>query len=236
MADYRMPAEGGKYEVKGTPESPVVCPGTGAVNVQGQVSNLRVGLALLKNLSDALHADVLATFRTAAEAAKGGPSEELNLARRNAARALFAYIEGTVYAMKQTALRMDEILAPQRGSVFTPEEMSKLREKRVNKRGVEKRLYLPAAENLTFAFDAFTRRHPGYTLKDHGDEWETYPRGLEIRHRLTHPKAVEELVVSDAEFSDVLFKTGAWFRRVFGEVAQHVHDRAKDGPVVLLRG
>jgi hypothetical protein len=162
MVDHKMPAEDGKYEVKGTPESPVLCPGTATpMNLEGQMSNLRAGLALLKDLRAALHADVVVTFDAAAEAAKKGESEDLHRARRNAARALFAYIEGTVYAMKHTTLRMDAILRPLKGDVFTPVQINQLREKRVNKKGVETSLYLATDENLKFAFTSFVRRHPG---------------------------------------------------------------------------
>jgi hypothetical protein len=68
-------------------------------------------------------------------------------------------------------------------------------------------------------------------LKAEGTEWDTYLRGIEIRNRLTHPKAVEELTVKDEEFNGVLADTWVWATRVFAEVFQSVHDKAKDGPV-----
>jgi hypothetical protein len=71
-------------------------------------------------------------------------------------------------------------------------------------------------------------------LKASGDEWDAYILATRIRHRLTHPKDVGELTVSETEFNGALFKTWEWFNRVFEEVVRSVYEQAKHGPVTPL--
>lgn len=174
---------------------------------------------------DVIHAFLEADARhhfyleAAEESNKPRLLEETRRARRNATRALFAWIEALVWNMKQTALSLDSLLPK---TSFTPAETAVLREKEyvLKKTGEadERTCYVAAAPNLRLAFAMFGRPYgSAFELKVGDVEWEAYLKALEIRDRLTHPKKPADIKVSDDEYSKVLHVTRTWFARNFNE-------------------
>ncbi len=128
--------------------------------------------------------------------------------RRNYARATFAFIEGFVSIMKSGSLAV--FLGG--GCSLTPGDLSLLLEKtyslsetgEVNSRDV----YVPTAQGVRFAFDVFGRAHGIAERPDYsGDGWRHFRRALEVRNRVTHPKAATDLAINDKELNAI---DGAW--------------------------
>jgi hypothetical protein len=223
MDEPTMPADSGNYNVKGSPESPVLCPGTAPVAIDGQLSNLRVALDLFTELRTILLADVKRAFQEADEAmANGATGQDLQRPRRNAARALFSYIEAVVYAMKRTALRMEQ-LHPDK--LFLTEEIEQLEEKGPP--------WPSAKENLRFAFDAFVRRHQGPKLVPRGPGWAAYCRASEIRDHLMHPKSVAHVTIDGGRYTKDLMQARKWIDAEFDKAARAVYQKAKGRKVEL---
>jgi hypothetical protein len=167
----------------------------------------------LGHLSSTLFDDFINVSKDAASFRDQKKDEESQQAKRNSARALFAYIEGTVYAMKQAAYEIEQ--AP-RVKMFTNAEATLLREEEYGL-GDKGKVSIRSARlrtepNLCFAFDAFARVFEcDYALRLEGEDAAAFRRAIKIRDRLTHPKRTSELLVSETEFGD-LFHVAQWFQ------------------------
>jgi hypothetical protein len=194
-------------------------PNTGALSFGEGEAKIRITIREFQKLFWTLAEDVDRAFLDADEAANAGQDKESRRARRNAARALFAWIEATVWSIKQTALQFENVL-PEK--TFNVGEIAVLRERefRLDEDGKvkERNKQLRAEPNLRFAFEAFGRPvHSDFELQAHGPEWAAYLRALKIRDRLMHPKEASQLKVSDEEYAVDLVGTRRWlivsFRR-----------------------
>lgn len=207
MAD---PVDSGNQEVK---------PNTGALSFGTGEASIRISIRQFQKLFWTLSADVERAFGAANEAEEAGQRWESRRARRNAARTLFAWIEATVWSMKQTALQLEEHLPVK---AFNAGELAVLREKEFRLEGdgkvKERNKWLRAESNLRFAFWALGRPvQSTFVLQAHGAEWDAYLRALKIRDRLMHPKAAAQLKVSDPEYEVDLVGTWHWFSNAFAE-------------------
>jgi hypothetical protein len=141
-------------------------------------------------------------------------------------RALFAHVEGLSYVMRRIVL-----WAHERGECeLSFAEVSLLREesysynvqrKRIDKRHSPNRLL----ENLLLAFDLFPRTFGAnfkLQLSDH--RWDSFQTALRARHAITHPKTVEEFILT-AEGISHLKESIAWF----GENIKAVLNAGFDG-------
>jgi hypothetical protein len=144
--------------------------------------------------------------------------------RRASVRAMFAAIEGTVYLIKQSALHEPD-------ARFTAAELALLREEAytLDSRGQVKKQpkFLPLDLNYRFALEMYAKRmYPNLKLELGDGGWEAFKQAIEIRHRLTHPKHIDTITVSDEEFK-VLKRGYEWFYGAFFntllQVAQHLH-------------
>lgn len=148
--------------------------------------------------------------------------EEAQSWRRMVFRNAFAWIEGVVYAMKQIAAQADDVFPD---NVFLPGEISLLNEQAflIDDLGHTKvsKTYPRTKRNLRFAFRAMAkvfRCDFELDLSTH-DGWQSFQKALEIRHRLTHPKSLEILDVSNSEL-DILFKAISWFGNQFSSLVE----------------
>jgi hypothetical protein len=131
--------------------------------------------------------------------------------RRAYVRAVFAYIEGMVFAMKQFSYEYR--IQPESSS--TRPELAMLLEEsyELNDKGVARTApaKIPLEKNIKFAFKAFAKAgHSDYELpiSDHG--WEELKKSTRIRDRLMHPKNANDMSVSEAEHSTVRI-AHSWF-------------------------
>lgn len=126
--------------------------------------------------------------------------------RRSTVRAVFAAIEGLLWQLKSG------LDAPPAGESIG--ELAVLREETysVDERGVlrTRPYYLPLPQTIRFLTRLVQRARPAYNLDFNHPGWTYLLASLEVRHRLTHPKTLEDLNVSEEELGQ-LSAAFAWF-------------------------
>jgi hypothetical protein len=128
--------------------------------------------------------------------------------RRNLVRIFAAYIEGYSFLLKQVVLRLYDALQTQ----FSAEALSKLTEIKldatgqpvVDEQGVSKRRFLPLHDNFKFAVAMFGKLcGTKYCVPFGSAGYQAFRRTVSVRDRLMHPKAIEDLCVTDDETLDL---------------------------------
>ena len=133
------------------------------------------------------------------------------IVRRDLVRTMFAGVEGVTWALKQSAL-----LQHRTGQVqFSAAEQSMLEElvPELDDKGrvIERSARLTFKRNLQFSFLAFAKSEGvEFPLATGENGWEAFQQSLAIRDRLTHPKDVDELQVSDEDLR-ILDKAAVWW-------------------------
>jgi len=135
------------------------------------------------------------------------------LARRNYIRTLFACIEGETFCRKQVALVIYEYWLSSRKTIFTPAEVALLREERYflddTGRAKQGELFLKIEDNLRFSLasygKAYCSLYPKATISQLDcsvKEWKLFKTIIKCRNRITHPKSVCALNITDEEVQD----------------------------------
>jgi hypothetical protein len=151
-------------------------------------------------------------------------------------RTVFAFIEGAAYVMRTAA----QDLLVQRASVRNWQDAQKsvLLSSRAakilpNGRITDERMRQPFKHMLAFTIRTLAEELGEDTsklLSDNG--WQSLQDAIDIRDRLTHPKQVEEVQVSQGELQKVL-KGQGWFQdvtlRLLAKHQQIVLGRTKKG-------
>ena len=120
-------------------------------------------------------------------------------------RSAFATIEAWIYVMKQIALRSHPdpncrtISEAERA--FAQEQEYKL----TDQGDVEtRRTKISLAPNLRFAFKLLSKAcSVPFELDLSGSESQSFKRAIKIRDRITHPKTVSDINISDEDYKDV---------------------------------
>jgi hypothetical protein len=135
--------------------------------------------------------------------------------RRTLVRTFFAQVDAEISAMKQMAIIVAETpnTDPAETVVFTRAEIELLNEREYRiQNGVaeETKAKISLRTNLQFAFEMFRKAsRSAFSLQTNGHQWECFLKAIKIRDRLTHPKTVQDLIVTDAEMS-VITKAFTW--------------------------
>lgn len=86
----------------------------------------------------------------------------------------------------------------------------------------ERPLHAKLAASIKFSIASYCKVHKLEFLPDYaGTGWQSMLRLIKIRNRLTHPKSISDLVVSDEELG-VSDQAEVWFRRTWGAML-HEH-------------
>ncbi len=155
--------------------------------------------------------------------------------RRNYVRALFAMIDGTVYVLKQTILIAAsndprQLLIAEH--VLLREESFDLKE---NGDVRSHKKFPKLADNLLFTKRQL-EKHFAYSLDidTKSTDWSDFKKAIEIRHRVTHPKKIEEFDLSKDEIA-LAKRVGHWFgtfmvewTRQFASSAKPIHKADPD--------
>ncbi len=131
--------------------------------------------------------------------------------RRTLVRSLFACIEGINHRMKFIDLELAGInsvkLSPADHALLI-EESYELDDKGY---AIPKKNKIRIAENLLFTLRITASLCKASFLIDKSkDYWWCFKESLKIRNRITHPKSLEDLVISDTELK-VIVKTAKWY-------------------------
>ncbi len=136
--------------------------------------------------------------------------------RRTLVKNLFAAIEGVCHQYKRLALRTADISLVQ----FTDAEKTLLNEQfySLNNNGEAEsvKAKLRTADNLIFGFRMAVKScKEKFTVDKSSKGWESFKKALKVRDRITHPKGIVDLNISDDEM-DFILETGMWFSKDVG--------------------
>ncbi len=139
-------------------------------------------------------------------------------AHRTVVRTLFSLIEGLAFQLRQVTIAS---LEPHTGSL-TLAELVLLREERynLNTKGEPEtsdnfQNFLP---NLLFTIRSYGKNHGATFQADtstHG--WQAMRHAVNLRNRITHPKSVANLTLSDQDQKN-LIEAAAWWKKTLLEM------------------
>jgi len=133
--------------------------------------------------------------------------------RRIFVRSVFSMIESECYRLKENTLSLIRKNSFERNK-FSPGDISLLEEKAYsldNKGRIEeKSIHLKTESNLRFAFSSAAKFSLDFKLDVSDTGWESFKKAIKIRHRVTHPKKISDLSISDEE-KDSVKKAFLWF-------------------------
>jgi hypothetical protein len=140
--------------------------------------------------------------------------DEEQLQRRIMVRTLFAWIEGTVHALKRQVLEYyteGRIELSQAEYAILREESYRLKDSGKTHAATTYPRTLP---NVKFTFPIYARTW-GITFEftpplNQDPRWQSLCQAYEVRNRLTHPKSAADLTVSDVELEKVK-EASRWF-------------------------
>jgi hypothetical protein len=125
--------------------------------------------------------------------------------RRMYVRSAFATIEAWIYVIKQMALRAHP--DPKCPTISEAERaFAQEHEYRLTESGdvVTRRTKISLEANLRFGFKLLAKAGSVPSELDvSGAEWQSFKRAIKIRDRITHPKTVSDLNISDEDYNDV---------------------------------
>ncbi len=121
---------------------------------------------------------------------------------RSSFRSFFALVEAMAFAWKREALS-----AHARGALeLSTGEMALLRDESyeltANGKVVARTKFIPTKQNVRFAFGILSKTFNTVRVADFGiSGWEIFQRSLLVRNRISHPKRIEEGLVSMLDIS-----------------------------------
>jgi hypothetical protein len=150
-------------------------------------------------------------------------SQDSLFARRVYVRSDFAYYEGTIWLVKQACLKASSSTGVRKFEVaeyaILREECYKLKNNGKYETG---KILLRLPENLRFTIDLFNKRFDAEIDLGVGSAmWEKFLDTLKIRHRITHPKSLNDYKITDDEFALCREVTG-WFNDIVYETINRI--------------
>lgn len=160
----------------------------------------------IKAEGEQLHALLSELAEELGTALKGKTKDKMSQPeRRMFVRSVFATIEAWIYVMKQIALRMHP--DPKCPTISEAERAfaQELEYKLADSGDVEtRRAKISLEANLRFGFKLLAKAGKlSSELDVSGSEWRSFCRAVKIRDRITHPKSVSELNISDEDYNAV---------------------------------
>ena len=133
-------------------------------------------------------------------------------ARRQYVRSVFALVEALTYRIKQIVYGLytqgDCALAPGEADLLAEVSYGIDSRGKVSRRGAK----LRTVGNTRFALQMLAQHAaPGYVLNWNDNGWVSLQTALKVRHRLTHPKGLDDLNVSDKDL-EVVKRGFEWYR------------------------
>lgn len=139
-------------------------------------------------------------------------------AHRTVVRTLFSLIEGLAFQLRQVTVAS---LEPHSGSLTTA-ELTLLREERyfLNNKGEPEtgenfQRFLP---NLLFTIRSYGKNHGATFQADTSARgWQAMQHAVNIRNRITHPKSIADLTLSEQDQRH-LIDASAWWKKTLFEM------------------
>jgi hypothetical protein len=135
--------------------------------------------------------------------------------RRSFVRIFYSVVEGCVSMLKTQTLDVAEVEKwplTDAERAMLKEETYSLSEK--GKPFVQTK-FIPTDANLRFTLELFLRpAFPNFKVDTGGRGWAAFKAGLDVRHRITHPKMGKSFIITDDEIR-LLFEAVDWFHETF---------------------
>jgi hypothetical protein len=154
---------------------------------------------------------VFATLNSDLEASlQLGRADPSQFAHRTLIRTYFAFVEGIAYQLRKVTL------ATLHGTeLLSPAEAALLREERfqLNSKGEPetKENFQSVLPNLLFSIRCYVKNHGATYAPDTGVVgWELMRKAVAVRDRITHPKSVEGLEITDDDVNHFVAAAGWW--------------------------
>ncbi|WP_146072081.1 hypothetical protein [Bryocella elongata] len=162
------------------------------------------------------------------------PASVTHRARRNLVRCVFSFVEALSFVMKANALRHIRANHDQwdASELLIAEELSA----EVTEAGriVKKKAKVRTMSNVRFAFRLLAAAYGAdFTLDVNSNGWQCLQRAIRVRDRVTHPKCLSDLTVTESEYSDAI-RAFIWFDRQSLRIMEPIA-RALDGDIAKLR-
>ncbi|MCD8739695.1 hypothetical protein LT679_03685 [Mucilaginibacter roseus] len=130
--------------------------------------------------------------------------------QRNHVRVVFSVIEGTIHILKQTCLT-----AAIHAKKLTPGDYALLQELSfdLSPKGevVENPKFIRLDTNFKYCVKSLNKVFLlNYHIDTNGADWNHFKKAISIRNRLTHPKGVQDMVITSAD-AEILVKVSGWF-------------------------
>ncbi|HQS70999.1 MAG: hypothetical protein B7Y36_04195 [Novosphingobium sp. 28-62-57] len=131
------------------------------------------------------------------------PENDIQQARRELVRSVHATIDGVVWAFREhvrsSAREMDMLTAAEE-AVLSETSFQ------VNERGMisAQTRYLPLLGAVRLAARIATKINSNFTPDFGGSDWRGFIEAVATRNRLTHPKTISDLEVTDEEANQVI--------------------------------
>jgi hypothetical protein len=154
-------------------------------------------------------------------------TNDIPSSRRALVRAAFAQIEGWTFNTKRIALQLNGMFSDELSEAekFLLKDQSFELDDKGDLRQMKAKLRL--SQNVRFAFRAvYHTLAQGDSLKVDGSGWESFRKSIKVRDRLTHPKEVSELEVTDEELKSVQIAL-IWFGDASLQVISSSAERTK---------
>lgn len=132
---------------------------------------------------------------------------------RNFIRVFFSVVEGYIFAMKRFALDAHD----RRDIEFSLEDLVLLHELEFyldKGKPTERQKFLKLEDNFRFAVLMLAKAVGSpFKLDVRNNQWESFKNAIQIRNRITHPKACADLKVTNTEMQQVK-QAWNWYRKV----------------------
>jgi hypothetical protein len=158
-------------------------------------------------------------------------SDYSDIDRRLIVKSIFSFIEGVIFELKRVAV----IMATEKTGLLLPEEiaMAKDEDYELDESGKIKmvKAKLRFKSNFRFAFNLFVKSAAldQKTMPDlAGNEWGNLVDSLKIRDRITHPKSISDLEITDKEIQKVLRSYDWVYAQMFIVVACGLQKSMRD--------
>lgn len=154
---------------------------------------------------------------------------DTQFSRRAYYRSIFAATEGIIWLIKQVCLKATPIGGGDRRIEVA--EYSLLRDQtydlKSNGEVVTQAKFLRLPDNFRFTVNVFNKLfQSGIDLEVGQTNWNEFLEALKVRHRITHPKELDAINISDAEL-ELCRRVSGWKNEIFLAMVQSIADYAK---------
>jgi RiboL-PSP-HEPN len=156
-------------------------------------------------------------------------SNNSQFARRTYIRSTFAYMEGTIWVLKQLIIQT----VSQSKAVTNPLQLLSLAELALlsdisynlkeNGEPYEQPKFLPMQKNLRLTVSVFNRfTRSSIDLQTNSTTWNRFNQIIQVRNRITHPKNVGDIDITDEEIQHAI-EVCNWFNGISENCIEAFH-------------